>query len=295
MALKIAFLISGEARNFIYTTFSFKKYVFNGCKNADIYISFKKNSRTNYEKNDIDDVINSYKIPIDDKIPDEIYLNAIFGEKLKYFGYDDEIYIQNLINQKLATISDEVKKYATIGVLDQYARVRNIAEIFQKTAKCRYDIIVRLRLDRLWWVSNLEIEKFIHNKNKIYFSYINWKRSSYNGKSNWIQDFFFMGNPELMLYVMKNFLNELYTSKEYLEQHELNNAPELQLGNYINSNRFFNNFIVPSRINRNLSALHVNRPAYLKGYFVGTYNDICKSLDIYFRASKQNQSYAVKG
>lgn len=295
MALKIAFLISGEARNFIYTTFNFKKYVFDGCKNADIYISFKENSRINYEKKDIDDVISPFRIPIDDNIPDEIYLNSLFGEKLKYFGYDDEIYIQNLINQKLETLNEDLKKYAKIGVLDQYARVRNIAEIFEKKAVCRYDIIVRLRLDSLWWVSNLDIERYIHTKDKLYLSYINWERSPYNGKSNWIQDFFFMGNPELMLYVMKNFLNELYTSKEYLEKHELNNAPELQLGNYINSNRFLNNFIIPSRINRNLCALHIKRSAYLKGYLIGTYNDVYKSLDIYFRALKQNQSYAVKG
>jgi hypothetical protein len=294
MTLKIAFLISGEARNFIYTTFSFKKYVFNRCKNADIYISFKENSRIKYEKNDIDNVISSFRIPIDDKIPDEIYLNCIFGEKLKYFGYDDEIYIQNLINEKLQSINEDVKKYVKNDVIDQYARVKNIAEIFEKKATCKYDIIVRLRLDSLWWVSNLDIERYIHTRDKIYFSYINWERSLYNGKSNWIQDFFFMGNPELILYIMKNFLNELYTSKEYLEQHELNNAPELQLGNYINSNGYFNNFIISSTINRNLCALAVKIPAYLKGYFVGTYNDVLKSLDIYFTAWKQIQSYAEK-
>ena len=295
MALKIAFLISGEARNYIYTTFTFKKHVFDGCKNADIYISFKENSRIKYEKEDIDQMITSFRLPIDDKIPDDIYLNAMFGEKLKYFGYDDEIYIQNLINQKLETINEEVKKYVTIGVLDQYARVRNIAEIFEKKSTCNYDIVVRLRLDSLWWVSNLDIERYIHTKNKLYLSYINWERSLYNGRSNWIQDFFFMGNPVLVLYIMKNFLNELYTSKEYLEKHELNNSPELQLGNYINSKTYLNNFVIPSRINRNLCALSVKRPGYLKGYLVGTYNDVYKSLDIYFKAWKQTQSCAARG
>jgi hypothetical protein len=294
MTLKIAFLISGEARNFIYTTFSFKKYVFDSCKNADIYISFKENSRTRYTKEEVNNLPEKYKTPLSDDIPDEIYLNAVFGEKLKYFGYDDEIYIKKLIDEKLESISEDLKKYATIGVLDQYARVRNIAEIFQKEAVSSYDIIVRLRLDSLWWVTKLEIEKYINNLNKIYFSYINWKRSKYNGNPNWIQDFFFMGKPELVLYVMKNFFNELYTSKEYLEEHELNNAPELQLGNYINSNKYFKNLIEVSKINRNLCALAVKRPAYLKGYLVGTYNDVYKSLNIYlknnFKALKQNQS-----
>lgn len=294
MNFKIAFLISGQARNFIYTTFSFKKYVFDSCKNADIYISFKENSRIKYENEDIDNIIKPYRIPIDDKITDEIYLNAIFGEKLKYFGYDDEIYIQSLINQKLESIDDNLKKYVSIGSLDQYARVKNIAEIFEKKATSRYDIIVRLRLDSLWWVSKMDIEKFIIDKNKLYLSYVNWKKSKYNGKPNWIQDFFFMGRPELVLYIMKNFLNELYTSKEYLEEHELNNAPELQLGNYINSNVYLKNFIVVSKINRNLCALRVNRPFYLDGYLVGTYNDVYKSLNIYFKALKQTQSYVGK-
>ncbi len=295
MAFKIAFLISGEARNFIYTTLSFKKHVFDCCKNADIYISFKEHSRSKFEKEDIDSLISSFKIPIDDKIPDELYLNALFGEKLKYFGYDDEIYIQNLINQKFESLNEDVKKYVVNGVLDQYARVRNIAEIFEQKSACRYDIIVRLRLDSLWWVSNLEIEKYIHNKNNLYFSYINWKKSKNNGKPNWIQDFFFMGKPEFVLYIMKNFLNELYTSKNYLEEHELNNAPELQLGNYINSNVYLNKISISSKINRNLCALAVKRPAYLKGYLVGTYNDVYKSLDIYFKAWKQIQSCVAMG
>jgi hypothetical protein len=281
MTFKIAFLISGEARNFIYTTFSFKKYIFNFCKDADIYISFKKNSRLIYGENDVKNILSSYKIPINDNISDETYLNTVFGEKLKYFGYDDEIYIQNLINQKLQTIDEDLIKYVSIGVLDQYARVKNIAEIFQKKALSRYDIIVRLRLDSLWWVSKMEVEKYITDKNKIYFSYINWKKSKYNGKPNWIQDFFFMGRPELVLYTMKNFLNELYTSKSYLEDHELNNSPELQLGNYVNSNIYLKNYIIVSKINRNLCALRVKRPFYLDGYLVGTYNDVYKSLNIY--------------
>jgi len=295
MTLKIAFLISGEARNFIYTTFSFKKNVFNFCKDADIYISFKKDSRISYSENDTKNILTQYKIPINDNITDEIYLNAIFGEKLKYFGYDDEIYIENLINTKFESLEHDLKKYVSRGVLDQYARVKNIAEIFQKNADCRYDIIVRLRLDSLWWVSKLEIEKYIHNKNKIYFSYIDWQRSKYNGNTNWIQDFFFMGNPELMLYVMKNFINELYISKEYLVQHELNYAPELQLGNFINSNLYLKKYIIVSKINKKLCALRLKRPFYLDGYLVGTYKDVYDAFYIYSKVEKQNQSYALKG
>jgi hypothetical protein len=285
MTLKIAFLISGEARNYIYTTFSFKKFIFNYCKSADIYISFKENSRTHYAKKDIDkNIIKKNQIPIDDIIKDQTYLSSMFGEKLVYFGYDDESYIKKLIEDKYNSVDDELKKYVSKTTLDQYARVKNIAEIFERETdikNIKYDVIVRLRLDKLWWVSKLDIEKYIVDKNKIYLSYINWKKSKFNGLPNWIQDFFFMGKAELVLYVMKDFFNNLYTSKEYLEEHEYNNTPELQLGYYINSNINLKNNIEYSNINKNLCALLIERPLYLKGYFVGRYNDVLKYYKLY--------------
>jgi hypothetical protein len=299
MSLRIAFLISGEARNYIYTTFSFKKYVFNSCSDADMYISFKKNSRIKYLKEDIEKNISiEQQIPIDDIIKDERYLYGMFGDKLKYFGYDDENYIEQLIKSKIDSIDVNLREKISVSTIDQYARVKNIAEIFEvetnKTNK-KYDIIIRLRLDKLWWVSKLEIEKYIKDKNKIYFSYIAWKKSKYNGLPNWIQDFFFMGNPELVLYVMKDFFEQMYNSKEYLKEHELNYAPELQLGNYVNSNSYLKNLIVLSNINNNLYALSVKRKLYLNGYFVGTYNDVNKSLSIFIKTLKQNQSYGLTG
>lgn len=287
MTFKIAFLISGHARNFIYTTFSFKKYVFDICENADIFISFKENSRIHYSNQEINDkIIKQYQIPIDDIINDSIYLKYMFGEKLKYFDYDNEIYIQQLINNKLNSIHESIKHKISLGVLDQYARVKNIAEIFEKYIyenKCNYDIIIRLRLDHLWWVSNLYIDKFIIDKNKLYFSYINWEKSKYNNLPNWIQDFFFMGNQNLMLYIMKNFYENLYTSVEFINDHELNNSPEIQLGNYINSNKNLVDKIIVSKISFNLNALVVKRPLYLYGYFVGTENEVYKAFKKYLK------------
>lgn len=294
MTLKIAFLISGEARNYIYTTFSFKKYVFDCCKDADVYISFKNNSRKYFLKDEIErNIPKKYEIPIDDTISDEIYLSSMFGNSLKYFGYDDEDYIKKIIEDKYSSVDDELKKYISLATLDQYARVKNIAEIFESNKKnIKYDILVRLRLDKLWWVSKLEIEKYITDKNMIYFSYIDWKKSEITGLPNWIQDFFFMGNPDLMLYIMKDFINRLYNSKEYLEEHELNSAPELQLGFYINSNLYFKKFIKASKINKNLCALLIERPLYLKGYYIGTYKDVLKYSKLYTTDLKQNLSYA---
>jgi len=290
MTLKIAFLISGYARNYIYTTFSFKKHIFDRCKNADIFISFKENSRDSYSKEETDKIIKEYHIPLEDRIKDSTYLNIMFGEKLKYFGYDDETYIEKLKNDKLNNIDNLIKDKISLSVIDQYARVKNIAEIFENYTiqnGVDYDIVIRLRLDKLWWVTNIDIERFIIDKNKLYLSYIDWKISKYNNLPNWIQDFFFMGEKNLMLFIMKDFLNNLYNSVNFLNEHELNYAPEIQFGNYINSNTYLIDKIIPSTIRFNLNALHVKRPLYLNGYFVGRDKDVYDNLNKFLTLKKK--------
>jgi hypothetical protein len=291
MTLKIAFLISGCARNYIYTTFSFKKYIFNKCKNADIFISFKENSRIYYLKENIQKkIIKEYKIPIDDTIKDLTYLQLMFGNKLKYFGYDNEEYIQHLITNKLNNIDHSIKNKVSVNVLDQYARVKNIAEIFDKYTQDNnvdYDIVIRLRLDNLWWVNNINLEDYLIDKNKLYFSYIDWEKSKHNNLPNWIQDFFFMGDKNLMMYVMKNFFENLYSSSEFINHHELNNSPEIQLGEYINSNQYLRDKIIVSEIRFNLYSLAVSRPLYLTGYFVGSKKNVYNSLRICLNLKKK--------
>jgi len=297
MPLKIAFLISGHARNFIYTTFSFKKYIFDRCKNADIFISFKENSRIQYSSEEINNLTKEYKIPIDDLINDNTYLNIMFGNNLKYFNYDNEKYIQKLVDDKLNSIENSIKDKISIGVLDQYARVKNIAEIFENYTKennTNYDIIVRLRLDRLWWVTYIDIEKYIIDKNKLYFSYIDWKKSEINNLPNWIQDFFFMGEQNLMLYVIKNFFEKLYTSSEFINDHNLNNSPEIQFGKYINSNKILTDKIVVSSIRFDLKALFISRPAYLSGYFLGNIKDIINAKNKYYYYENKNSENSIK-
>jgi len=290
MTLKIAFLISGYARNYIYTTFSFKKCIFDRCKNADIFVSFKENSRDSYSKEETDKIIKEYHIPLEDRIKDSTYLNVMFGEKLKYFGYDDETYIEKLKNDKLNNIDNLIKDKISLSVIDQYARVKNIAEIFENYTiqnNVDYDIVIRLRLDKLWWVTNIDIERFIIDKNKLYLSYIDWKKSKYNNLPNWIQDFFFMGEKNVMLFIMKDFLNNLYNSVNFLNEHELNYAPEIQFGNYINSNTYLIDKIIPSTIRFNLNALHVKRPLYLNGYFVGRDKDVYDNLNKFLTLKKK--------
>lgn len=282
MTLKIAFLISGHARNYIYTTFSFKKYVFDRCKNADIFISFKENSRDYYSKEETDKIIKEYHIPIEDKIKDSTYLNYMFGEKLKYFDYDDENYIEKLKNDKFNNIDYLIKDKVSLGILDQYARVKNIAEIFEKYIiqnNIDYDIVIRLRLDKLWWVTNFDLESYLIDKNKLYFSYISWKKSKHNDLPNWIQDFFFMGEKNLMIYVMKDFFDKLYISSEFINEHDLHNAAEIQLGEYINSNNNLINKIVVSEIRFKLYSLLIFRPLYLFGYFIGSEKDVYDNLN----------------
>ena len=277
--LKIAFLISGMSRNYIYCSHTFKKCIFDNC-NGDIFISFKKNSRTYYSHDEINEKIQIKKrYLIDDKINDLDFLKYLFKDKLKYFNYDDEEYIEKLVNDKLSTINDNLKN--EIGILDQYARVRNIAEkfeIYKNNNNVKYDIIVRLRLDKLWWVNDIKLDSYVFDKSKIYISYIDWHKSKYNEFTQWAQEFFIMGNVDLMLYIMKNFFDNIYNSYDFILENELNKAPEMQFANFINSNKLLENKIINSDIRFNLCALYCDRPLYFSGYFVGTYKNVYNKL-----------------
>ena len=277
--LKIAFLISGMTRNYIYSSQSFKKYIFDNC-DGDIFISFKKNSRIYYSQNNINEKIEeNEKIFISDKIDDYTFLNSLFKDRLKYFNYDDEEYIEKLKTDKISIIH---KNFQTeVGILDQYARVRNIAEkfeLYKNNNNANYDIIVRLRLDRLWWVNDVKIEDYIFDKSKLYISYIDWHKSKYNEFTEWAQDFFYMGNVDLMIYIMKNFFENIYKSYEFTLEHELNKSAEIQFANYINSNKMLENKIINSNIRFTLCALYCERHSYLSGYLVGTYKNVYKKF-----------------
>ena len=70
-----------------------------------------------------------------------------------------ELLVKRLKAEKMAKINDNLKSES--GILDQYARVRNIAEkfeIYKNKNNTHYDIIVRLRLDRIWWLNEIKIE-----------------------------------------------------------------------------------------------------------------------------------------
>ena len=275
--IKIAFLISGMTRNYIYCSHSFKKYIFDNC-DGDIFISFKKNTRIYYSET-TKILENKDKIFIDDKIDDHVFLKCLFQDKLKYFDYDDEEYIERLKAEKIATINDNLKSES--GILDQYARVRNIAEkfeIYKNNNNSHYDIIVRLRLDRIWWLNEIKIEDYIFDKSKVYISYVDWHKSKYNEFTQWAQDFFIMGNLDLMIYIMKNFFESIYSSYEFTLEHELNKSAEIQFANYINSNKLLENKIVNSNIRFTLCALYCDRPLYLTGYLVGTYKNVYKTF-----------------
>jgi hypothetical protein len=274
--IKIAFLISGMTRNYIYCSHSFKKYIFDNC-DGDIFISFKKNTRIYYSENT--KIEDKYKIFIDDKIDDYKFLKVLFKDKLKYFDYDDEEYIEKLKTEKMSTINDNLK--SEIGIFDQYARVRNIAEkfeLYKNTNNTHYDVVIRLRLDRIWWLNDIKIEDYIFDKSKIYISYIDRHKSKYNEFTEWAQDFFIMGNVDLMIYIMKNFFENIYKSYEFTLEHKLNKSPEIQFANYINSNKLLENKIVNSTIRFTLCALYCDRPLYLTGYLVGTYKNVYRTF-----------------
>ena len=92
-----------------------------------------------------------------------------------------------------------------------------------------------------------------------------------------------MGEKNLMLYVMKNFFENLYNSEEFIDEDNHNSSPEVQLGHYVNSDNYLKTKVIVSTIRFNLYALLVNRPLYLKGYFVGNKKDVYKALEKYLQ------------
>ena len=280
--LKVAFLISGLTRNYIYCSNTFKKYILDNC-DGDVFVSFKQNSRFHYSSHDINSQIPLNHIRnIDDNIDDNDFLNSLFENKLKYFNYDDEDYIRFLKNEKIKTLHEKLQNEEhVINMIDQYARVKNIAEKFEEycvqNPLAHYDIVVRLRLDRIWWTRNITITDYIEDASKIYLSYISWTKSPINNLDNWIQEFFFMGNKDTMIYIMKDFFSNIYNSYDFVLENKSNNSPEIQFGNYINSNPILREKIVESKINNELCAYFHDLPLYLKGYYVGTNKNIIKN------------------
>lgn len=270
--LKFAFLISGMTRNYIYCSQTFKKYILDNC-DGDVFVSFKQNSRVHYSLDDIKNKmpVNNI-INIDDNIDDSVFLKKLFENKLKYFNYDDEDYISLLKTEKLKNLHEKIANDGhVINMIDQYSRVKNIAEKFEEYCiqnNAKYDIVVRVRLDRIWWTRNINLNDYIEDPSKIYLSYIEWSKSSDNNLPNWIQEFFFMGNKDTMIYIMKDFLLNIYNSYDFILEHKLNSSPEIQFGNYINSNTNLTQKIVQSKINNELCAYFYDLPLYLKGYYI---------------------------
>lgn len=293
--IKVAYLISGMTRNYIYSSHSFKKYIFDNCP-GDVFVSFKRCTRTHYSKKEIlEKIPPNHRININDNVDDLSFLKYLFSSHLKYFNYDDEDYIEKMISNKISTLRQELRHEK--GILDQYARVKNIAEKFESYKNkngINYDIVVRIRLDRIWWINSVNIADYIFDKSKIYISYIDWKKSKYNDFTEWAQDFIFMGNTDLMLYIMKDFYNNIYNSYEFVLEDKMNKSVEIQFANYINSNKLLENRIVNSDIRFTTAALYCERPLYLSGYFVGTTKNVYNEYKKYLRYKKDAETAALK-
>lgn len=285
--LKVAFLISGRSRYYIYQAHTFLHKVFRHC-NADIYISFQANSKLNLNKNDVDQLVPKHlKINIDDDIDDKVYLTSLFGDKLKHFGYDNEEYINSIINSKINSIKNNNNDSVNIDYevvkfkLDQYARVKNIAEIFEScvlTNNETYDVIVRTRLDQLFWIDDFNLNQYITDTNALYVNYrLDWDISPINNKPNWIRDFFYFGNPSLMLYLMKNFVTNMYNSN-CLSQNNINYAPEVEIAKFINSDIYLNN--KTKTINLPDCLCLFTSQLYINGYYLGEKKNVYKHLRI---------------
>jgi hypothetical protein len=190
---------------------------------ADIFISFQQNSK--FEDNIKDD---------------KQFCENLFGKRLKYFGFDDEEYINTIKNTRYDYVMSKhnVEQQYINKIkfsLDQFARAKNIAEKFEQYEienNCNYDIIVKFRLDRFYWTSPVNFRLFM-DSDKLYvpYRYINWSPEVP------------MGNKKLALYAMKNFVLNMYENidlrDEIIQTQYLNLLPEVQYALFVNNEEIF--------------------------------------------------------
>jgi hypothetical protein len=113
--------------------------------------------------------------------------------------------------------------------IDQYARVKNIANKFEEYCSLnnvKYDIVVRLRLDRLYWKNIYNITEQIKDPTKIYTMKTCDTRCA---------DYMFFGETVTIIEIMKNFVDNIYYSITILDflntnpDQNISLAPEVQI------------------------------------------------------------------
>lgn len=195
--MKIAFLIFGMTRNYKKCAATFLENVLSPC-NGDIFVSFRKG--TEFLNDDGNTGVNDFT-----------FLLNLFGDHLKFFEYDDENVINDIKQHNLNRIynSFDVTNDDKIRILysiDQYARVKNIASKFEdycSSNNVKYDIVVRLRLDRLYWKNIYNITEQIKDPTKIYIMKTCDTRCV---------DYIFFGETVTMIEIMKNFVDNMYST-----------------------------------------------------------------------------------
>lgn len=215
---KVAFLVSGRPRFYRYCIHTFKEMVYDTLSMpGDIFVSFAPNHRFLSNPELCKDIPKEYQEKVayvDDVCSDEQFLRSIFGEHLRFFGYDDETKIQR-------DMGDENEIGKLLFNKDQYVRVKNIATIFKNMCSLNdYDIVVRHRFDQLWWQNKVCIEQLgtLHHNTLG----INIPPSDIPGQYG-CTDFIFLGRPNLITHIMVDIF-------EYMKSHH---SPERIFWNYI--------------------------------------------------------------
>jgi hypothetical protein len=126
----------------------------------------------------------------------------------------------------------------------------------------------------LWWVTKINILDYVNDTSKIYVQ---------GNKNNYINDYLFFGNQNLMIYTMKNFVNDCFDTSRFInnnENPEFNFIQERQFAFFIyNDENTKNNveLVTYFKNDPNYKSLHA-RPFsikyYLSGYHVGYLYDV---------------------
>jgi hypothetical protein len=95
--------------------------------------------------------------------------------------------------------------------------------------------------------------------------------------SNWVKDFFFFGNQDMMIYLMKNFIDKIYTDIDCLCSNNLNISPEIQLATFVNTDTNLKNKLKQIKI---IDSCFYHIGMYRSGYYLGKKENIEKYLRI---------------
>jgi hypothetical protein len=243
MDKRIAIIVSGRTRNFPMTLKNFMDNIVVP-NNADVFILFQRNTRLTCDH-----------VPIPNN--DMKHIKKVLGKNLKHISFTDDDYdkefsetmeacnrnIQDLMippSQLRHNILDnKISPYP----IDQYLKIRKIAiilEEYEKKNNIKYDIVVRSRIDHIFYENKIELNghlgKVLTNNGEYFF--VATRDNIEMPNIFWASELLVFGTHDIMLKILKNFIYQY--GKFRLGEGKRNQfeniilAQEIQFGLYLN-------------------------------------------------------------